>query len=135
MAEDKDKPVDPHTDPANPDNQVSLERRAADSEHAAKIAGVIPERTRADKPVAPKMRKPARKGLVQEVGSTGHQWDGITEYDNPMPRWWLWTFYATIVWAVGYVLAYPAIPLVNQATQGLLGTDTRQEVAAESTLR
>ncbi|VDS07950.1 Cbb3-type cytochrome c oxidase subunit CcoP [Paracoccus haematequi] len=132
MAEDKDKPVDPHIDPANPDNRVSLERHAADSEHAAKIAGEIPERPRPDQPVAPKMRKPARRGrLVKEVGSTGHQWDGITEYDNPMPRWWLWTFYATIIWAVGYVVAYPAIPLVNRATQGLLGTDYRQEVAAE----
>lgn len=132
MAEDKDKPVDPHTDPANPDNRISLERRAADSEHAAKIAGAIPERPEPDAPVAPKMRKASRRtGLVTEVGSTGHQWDGITEYDNPMPRWWLWTFYATIVWAVGYVIAYPAIPLVTGATQGLLQTNTRKEVAAE----
>ncbi len=133
MAEnDKDKPVDPHTDPANPDNRISLERRATDSEHAAKIAGAIPERARPDQPVSPRMRKQkGRKGLVQEVGSTGHQWDGITEYDNPMPRWWLWTFYATIVWAVGYVIAYPAIPLIDRATQGLLGTDYRQEVATE----
>ena len=131
MADDKDKPVGPHQDPANPDNRISVQRHAADSEHAAKITGDIPERPRADKPVAPKLRKPGRKGLVQEVGSTGHEWDGITEYDNPMPRWWLWTFYATIVWALGYVIAYPAIPLVSQATQGLLGTDYRQEVAAE----
>ncbi|MCF3973090.1 cytochrome-c oxidase, cbb3-type subunit III [Paracoccus salsus] len=68
---------------------------------------------------------------MNEVPSTGHEWDGITEYDNPMPRWWLWTFYATIVWAIGYLIAYPAIPLVNSATQGLLGTTTRQQVAAE----
>ena len=131
MAEDKDKPTDPHTDPANPDNRISLERQAADSEHAAKIAGEVPERGQPDAPVAPRMRKPARGGLVKEVGSTGHEWDGITEYDNPMPRWWLWTFYATIVWAIGYVIAYPAIPLVDRATKGLLGTDYRQEVAAE----
>ena len=138
MAEDKDKPEggpekDPVSDPANPDNQIDLERQSADSEHAAKIAGEIPERTRPDAPVAPRMRQQSRrkKGLVQEVGSTGHSWDGITEYDNPMPRWWLWTFYATIVWAIGYLIAYPAIPLVNGATQGLLGTSFRKEVAAE----
>ncbi|SNR42089.1 cytochrome-c oxidase, cbb3-type subunit III [Paracoccus sediminis] len=131
MADSNNDPVDPHAGPADPDNRIGLERQAADSEHAAKIAGDIPERRRPDQPAAPRMRRPARRGLVQEVGSTGHEWDGITEYDNPMPRWWLWTFYATIIWAVGYVVAYPAIPLVNRATQGLLGTDYRQEVAAE----
>ena len=36
-----------------------------------------------------------------EVGTTGHEWDGIQEFDNPMPRWWLWTFYLTIIWAIG----------------------------------
>ena len=127
MAEDKD---DKHRE----ENRLSLEREAADAEHAAKIAGDIPPRDAPDKPEAPKHR-PARRGrrgkTVQEVPSTGHEWDGITEYDNPMPRWWLWTFYATIIWAVGYVIAYPAIPLVSQATQGLLGTTTRDRVAAE----
>jgi len=32
-----------------------------------------------------------------DVPTTGHSWDGIEEFDNPMPRWWLWTFYACIV--------------------------------------
>ncbi len=70
-----------------------------------------------------------------EVPTTGHEWDGISEYDNPMPRWWLWTFYLCIIWAVGYMVAYPAWPLVSSATQGLLGTssagDTRLAVAEE----
>lgn len=56
-----------------------------------------------------------------EVPTTGHDWDGIQEYDNPMPRWWLWTFYLTIIWAIGYCIFYPAWPLVNRATQGLWG--------------
>lgn len=56
-----------------------------------------------------------------EVPTTGHEWDGIQELDNPMPRWWLWTFYLTIIWAIGYCIFYPAWPLVNQATQGLWG--------------
>lgn len=137
MAEDKDKPAvghaaNPVSDPANPDNQISLERQAADAEHAAKIAGEIPERDRPDAPVAPKMRTKARHGAaVYEVPSTGHEWDGITEYDNPMPRWWLWTFYACIVWAIGYMIAFPAIPMITRSTQGLLGTNNRQQVMAE----
>ncbi|WP_299963168.1 cytochrome-c oxidase, cbb3-type subunit III [uncultured Roseobacter sp.] len=66
-----------------------------------------------------------------DPNTTGHSWDGIEEFDNPMPRWWLWTFYATIVWGIGYVIAYPAWPLVSSATAGLLGYSTRGEVAVE----
>ncbi len=66
-----------------------------------------------------------------EPDTTGHVWDGIEEYDNPMPRWWLWTFYATIIWGIAYTIAYPAWPLVSSATAGILGYSTRGEVAAE----
>lgn len=66
-----------------------------------------------------------------DPGTTGHSWDGIEEFDNPMPRWWLWCFYATIIWGIGYTIAYPAWPLINGATAGLLGYSTRAEVAAE----
>ena len=48
-----------------------------------------------------------------------------------LPRWWVWVFYATIVWGIGYTIAYPAWPLVTQATPGLLGASTRADVAAE----
>ncbi|MDW4551346.1 cytochrome-c oxidase, cbb3-type subunit III [Defluviimonas sp. D31] len=74
-------------------------------------------------------RKPIKQKGDPET--TGHEWDGIQEWDNPMPRWWLWTFYATIIWGIGYVIAYPAWPLVTQATQGILGYDNRSAVAAE----
>lgn len=70
----------------------------------------------------------------KEPPTTGHSWDGIEEYDNPMPRWWLWTFYATIVWAILYTIAYPAWPLIKGATPGLLGYSTRAEVAQEIAL-
>ncbi len=60
--------------------------------------------------------------------TTGHVWDGIRELNRPLPRWWLWTFYATIVWALGYVVLYPAIPLIHGATTGLLGYSTRATV-------
>lgn len=66
-----------------------------------------------------------------EVGTTGHEWDGIEELNNPLPRWWLWIFYATIVWGVGYTIAYPAWPMISSATSGVLGYSTRGEVAAE----
>lgn len=66
-----------------------------------------------------------------EVPTTGHSWDGIEELDNPMPRWWLWTFYACIVWAIGYSIAYPAWPMLTRATQGLLGYRVQNEVAAD----
>lgn len=65
--------------------------------------------------------------------TTGHEWDGIKEYNKPLPRWWLWTFYATIVWAVLYTIAYPAWPGIKAATPGLLGYSTRAEVADEIT--
>ncbi len=67
----------------------------------------------------------------RQVETTGHQWDGIEEYNNPLPRWWVWVFYATIVWGIGYTIAYPAWPLIKEATPGLLGASTRADVAAE----
>ena len=47
------------------------------------------------------------------VGTTGHEWDGLEELNNQLPRWWLWTFYATIIWALAYWVVYPAIPLAT----------------------
>ena len=64
-------------------------------------------------------------------GTTGHEWDGIEEWNNPLPRWWLWTFYLTIIWGVGYTVAYPAWPLISQATSGVLGYSTRAELAED----
>lgn len=65
---------------------------------------------------------------ISGVSTTGHEWDGIWELDNPMPRWWVWTFYATILWALLYAIAYPAWPLLTSSTQGLLGFSSRGEV-------
>lgn len=66
-----------------------------------------------------------------QVETTGHEWDGIQEYNNPLPRWWVWVFYATIVWGIWYSIAYPAWPLLTSATQGYLDQNTRADVAAE----
>ena len=76
------------------------------------------------------MAKPTRKDIGQ-VATTGHSWDGIEEFDNPMPRWWVWVFYLTIIFAIGYTIAYPAWPLLKGATPGMLGHSTRGDVAAE----
>jgi len=73
------------------------------------------------------------KKVDKETGieTTGHEWDGIEELNTPMPRWWLWTLYATIVWGVGYSIAYPAWPMISGATAGVLGFSTRGEVATQ----
>ena len=74
--------------------------------------------------------KPIKKE-PRQVETTGHSWDGIEEYNNPLPRWWVWVFYATIVWGIGYTVAYPAWPLISGATPGLLGASTRADVEVE----
>ncbi|OUR79650.1 cytochrome-c oxidase, cbb3-type subunit III [Alphaproteobacteria bacterium 46_93_T64] len=66
---------------------------------------------------------------VSGTETTGHEWDGIKELDNPMPRWWLWAFIISIVWGVIYMAAYPAWPLITEATKGFLGYSSRAELA------
>lgn len=68
---------------------------------------------------------------ISGVSTTGHEWDGIKELNNPLPRWWVWTFYATIVWALAYTIAYPAWPMLSSATRGILGWSSRVEVKNE----
>lgn len=68
---------------------------------------------------------------VTGTETTGHEWDGIKELNTPLPRWWLYIFYATIVWSFGYYIAYPAIPLVSSYTKGMLGYSSRAEVAVD----
>ncbi|BBD02761.1 MULTISPECIES: cytochrome-c oxidase, cbb3-type subunit III [Sphingobium] len=65
----------------------------------------------------------------------GHEWDGIAELDTPLPRWWLWTFYATILFAIGYVIAYPAIPMLHDYTRGALGWSSRGALDKELAAR
>lgn len=65
------------------------------------------------------------------IDTTGHEWDGIRELNNPMPRWWVITFYITIVWAIAYTVAYPAWPLISGTTKGWLGYSSRAEVGKD----
>ena len=66
---------------------------------------------------------------VSGRSTTGHEWDGIKELNTPLPRWWILTFYATILWAIGYWIVYPAWPLVTGYTTGLFHYSTRASVA------
>lgn len=66
-----------------------------------------------------------------QTETVGHEWDGIEELNTPLPRWWLWSFYASIVFAIGYMIAYPAIPGIHRASQGLLGWSSRGQFDAE----
>ena len=63
--------------------------------------------------------------------TTGHEWDGIKELNTPLPRWWLLTFYATILWAIGYWIVYPAWPMLWSNTTGILHYSSRANVAVE----
>ena len=81
------------------------------------------------------------KSIDQATGmeTVGHEWDGIEELNTPLPRWWLWTFYASIVWAIAYTVFYPAWPLISRATAGTLNWSSHgqldKELAADAARR
>jgi cytochrome c oxidase cbb3-type subunit 3 len=68
---------------------------------------------------------------VSGRSTTGHEWDGIKELNTPLPRWWVLTFYATILWAIAYWIVYPAWPLVSGYTRGVLHYSSRASVVEE----
>jgi cytochrome c oxidase cbb3-type subunit 3 len=71
------------------------------------------------------------KDAVTGTDTTGHEWDGIKELNTPLPKWWLYVFYATIVWSVGYWVLYPAWPSASGHTAGILAYNSREEVAKD----
>jgi cytochrome c oxidase cbb3-type subunit 3 len=68
------------------------------------------------------------KDEVSGTQTTGHAWDGIKELNTPLPKWWLYTFYACVIWAIGYTILYPAWPLPGGATPGILGWSSRGQL-------
>jgi len=75
--------------------------------------------------------EPKQLDELTGTATTGHEWDGLRELNTPLPRWWLWTFYATIIWAVAYWVVYPAWPLISSATQGTFGWHSRSAVESD----
>ncbi len=63
--------------------------------------------------------------------TVGHEWDGIEELNTPLPRWWLYTFYATVLFSLVYVVLYPAWPMLDKATEGTLGWSSRGDLRNE----
>lgn len=69
---------------------------------------------------------------ISGIETTGHSWDGIKELNNPLPRWWLYIFYGSVVWAVVYMILMPAIPALpglGTNTPGIRGHSDRALVA------
>ena len=76
--------------------------------------------------------KPAAKG--EQVATTGHVWDGdLAEWNNPLPRWWMWMFYITIVFSLFYLALYPGLGnfagVLGWSSQGQYD-DEQKEAAA-----
>jgi cytochrome c oxidase cbb3-type subunit 3 len=74
------------------------------------------------------MTEPVHLDKVSGQTTTGHEWDGIRELNTPLPRWWLWLFYACIAFAFVYWIFYPAWPLASSFTTGVLGHTNRAAV-------
>jgi cytochrome c oxidase cbb3-type subunit III len=71
------------------------------------------------------------KDAVTGTTTTGHEWDGIKELNTPLPRWWVYMFYASIVWAIGYWVVYPAWPTISGYTSGWFEYSTRAQLRTE----
>ena len=70
---------------------------------------------------------------ISGVETTGHEWDGIKELNNPLPKWWLYIFYICIIWSIIYWVLFPAWPLATTYTKGLLGHNDRAIVTEKVT--
>ena len=71
------------------------------------------------------------KDALSGQDTTGHEWDGVKELNTPLPTWWVYTFYATIVFAVVYCVLYPSWPWINSHAPGLLGQTNRTDLTRE----
>lgn len=67
------------------------------------------------------------KDVISGQQTTGHEWDGVKELDTPLPKWWLYVFYACILFAAVYCVLFPAWPGFTSYTKGVLGFSQRQE--------
>lgn len=73
------------------------------------------------------------KDAVTGTDTTGHEWDGIKELNTPLPKWWLYTFYASILFAIVYSVLYPSVPGLRSHFGGTLGFSQREDVSRSMT--
>jgi cytochrome c oxidase cbb3-type subunit 3 len=71
------------------------------------------------------------KDAITGTETTGHEWDGVRELNTPLPKWWVYTFYATIAFSAGYMLLYPSVPGIGSHFEGLLGYTNRQALSED----
>lgn len=67
---------------------------------------------------------------ISGVNTTGHEWDGLKELNNPLPRWWVWVFVACCIWGAWYWVIYPSWPIPGGATKGTSGYTQYDELKA-----
>ncbi len=82
----------------------------------------------------------ADKNPFPGENNTGHIWDdNIRELRNPIPRWWMMAFWASMAWFVGYAILYPMFPVGDEPTEGVMGwtqiSEYKQAVAEVDALR
>lgn len=81
------------------------------------------------------MTSAPHKDEISGVDTTGHEWDGIRELNNPLPKWWIYSFYVCILWSIVYWVLMPAWPILTTDgwtyTKGLLGYSQRAIVTEE----
>lgn len=68
---------------------------------------------------------------ISGIETTGHEWDGLKELNNPLPRWWLIIFIICIIWSIGYWFYFPAWPTLDGATKGSLGWTSKTKLAQD----
>lgn len=77
------------------------------------------------------MPSKTEKDTLSGQNTTGHEWDGVKELNTPLPTWWIYTFYATVVFAIVYCALYPSWPWLNGHAKGMLGYWSRAELSQE----
>jgi len=71
-----------------------------------------------------------RPAARDQIDTTGHTWDGdLTEWNNPLPLWWMWLFYITIVFGLVYLVLYPGLG----AYEGTFGWSSSGQYQRERT--
>lgn len=71
------------------------------------------------------------KDSVSGQYTTGHEWDGIKELNTPLPKWWVYVFWATVIWSIAYWIAMPAWPTISDYSRGVLGYSSRADLDSE----